>query len=131
MRGLVRADARLLIQLTGFRPHTADVISTAGRNLIVTGRVGAQEARFLAPLEMTAFVGRERSVLRRMFFLPLPLAGGEAETDKGPADLCPAERAQVVFLCPGGNRGEGDPLRLRAFAAKNHIVRAPRTSRTN
>ena len=40
---------------------------------------------------------------------PLPRnGGGEAETGKGPVDLFPAERAQMIFLRPGGNsKGEG------------------------
>ena len=32
-------------------------------------------------------------------------AQGEAEYDKGPADLCPAERAHRIFVRPGGNKG--------------------------
>ena len=37
------------------------------------------------------------------------LPGGEAETEKGPVDLSPAERARKILLRPGGNsQGEGD-----------------------
>ena len=36
---------------------------------------------------------------------PSPLAGGEAETGKGPVDLFPAERVQMILLRPGGNNG--------------------------
>lgn len=39
---------------------------------------------------------------------PLPLSGGgEAEIEKGPVDLSPAERAHAIFVRPGGNKGEG------------------------
>ena len=38
---------------------------------------------------------------------PSPLAGGEAETGKGPVDLSPAERAHVIFVRPGREQGGG------------------------
>ncbi|MEK6550412.1 MAG: DEAD/DEAH box helicase family protein, partial [Pseudomonadota bacterium] len=36
---------------------------------------------------------------------PSPLAGGEAETGKGPVDLFPAERVRTIYAHPGGNNG--------------------------
>jgi type I restriction enzyme R subunit len=36
---------------------------------------------------------------------PSPLAGGEAETGKGPVDLFPAERVRTIYAHSGGNNG--------------------------
>lgn len=38
-----------------------------------------------------------------MLIIPLP-SGGEAETGKGPVDLPPAERVQMIFCTLGENK---------------------------
>jgi MOSC domain-containing protein YiiM len=63
---------------------------------------GTDKAVYAYPLEHYAFWERES---RHIFKNPLSLEGGEAETEKGPVDLSPAERAQVMHLRPGGNIG--------------------------
>jgi hypothetical protein len=43
-----------------------------------------------------------------LFRLPLShVVGGEAETGKGPVDLFSAERAHMLLVRPGGNKGRG------------------------
>jgi ATP-dependent helicase HrpB len=63
--------------------------------------------------------------------LPREHGGGEAETEKGPVDLSPAERAQMKFLRPGGNKkGEGAGLLLAlAYPDRVALARAPGETR--
>lgn len=38
---------------------------------------------------------------------PSPGTGGEAEKGNGPVDHFPAERAHMILVRPGGNKGRG------------------------